>query len=132
MTTHQRTGAGAAVVRVSILAFPAEQLVEAERLMTDSEQGLSGILDLRGLRSYTCGLDRETNQFVNVSEWDTVADAAQMATFQPMLDLAGSVLALGATFLRPTPNFEQLWRWDMATVVPSQESNAPKRNREGT
>jgi hypothetical protein len=34
-----------------------------------------------------------------------------MSTSQPMLDLAARMIPLGATFLRPIPNFEIDWEW---------------------
>jgi hypothetical protein len=39
-----------------------------------------------------------------------------MATFQPMLDLAAKAIELEGTFLRPIPNFEQLWAWNVAPI----------------
>jgi hypothetical protein len=45
----------------------------------------------------------------NVSLWETAEDANQMASFQPMLDLAGEFVALGVRFQRPILNFETLW-----------------------
>ncbi len=48
----------------------------------------------------------------NVSLWETVEDANQMASFQPMLDLAGAFIALGVRFQRPILNFETLWSID--------------------
>ena len=109
---HSTHGRSTNVVRTSILTFPADRMVEAEKLMAESETGLRGILDLPGLRSYTAGIDRAGCRFINVSEWDSHEHGMQMATFQPMLDLARKTIELGATFLSPIPNFEQLWRWD--------------------
>ncbi len=45
----------------------------------------------------------------NVSMWETVEDADQMASFQPMLALAEEFVALGVRFQRPILNFETLW-----------------------
>lgn len=112
MTTHTTHGRSTSVVRTSILTFPADRMIEAEKLMAESEAGLRGILDLPGLRTYTAGIDRVGCQFINVSEWDSNEHASQMSSFQPMLDLAKKTIELNATFLSPIPNFEQLWRWD--------------------
>jgi hypothetical protein len=99
------------VVRVSILTLPPEHLDEAARMLAAAEEELEGIKSLPGLVSYHTGVDRTKNQLVNVSFWQTTADAEQMSTFQPMLDLAARMIPLGATFLRPIPNFEIDWEW---------------------
>jgi hypothetical protein len=104
-----------AVVRVSILTIPAEHLAEAEQIMVDAEPSLRGILDLPGVISYFAGVDRAKGQLTNVSFWESTEAAEQMSTFQPMLDLAGSLVPLGATFLRPIPNFEMVWQWGDVT-----------------
>jgi hypothetical protein len=48
----------------------------------------------------------------NVSVWESVTDANQMATFAPMLELAAEFNALGVRFERPILNFETLWQLD--------------------
>jgi hypothetical protein len=100
------------VVRTSILNLPADRLDEIAQLMLDAEADLAGIRQLPGLRAYFVGVDRETAQLSNVSVWDSVEDAKQMSTFQPMLDLAGRFAAIdGVTFVRPIPNFDTIWQW---------------------
>ena len=99
------------VVRTSILTLPPERLAEAEAILVTAEDDLRGILDLSGLIAYFAGVDRQRSQLINVSFWNTVDDAEQMSTFQPMLDLAQRLAPLGATFLRPIPNFETVWHW---------------------
>lgn len=99
------------VTRVSILTIPPEHLDRASARMTEAQHDLRGIRDLPGLVSYFAGVDRSTSQLVNVSVWETDEAARQMSSFQPMLDLATEFVGYGATFLRPIPNFESLWRW---------------------
>ena len=45
----------------------------------------------------------------NVSVWDTLEDAQQMASLREMLDLAGTFAELGVQFDRPITNHETLW-----------------------
>lgn len=104
------------VVRVSILNIPEHRLAELQGIMVDAERELRGIRDLRGLRMYFVGVDAETSQLTNVSVWDTVEDAKQMASFAPMLELAARFASVeGVTFVRPIANFSALWQWGDAT-----------------
>jgi hypothetical protein len=104
------------VVRVSILNIPTEHLDLTAQLMKDAEETLAEIRTLPGLRAYFAGIDRTTSQLSNVSIWDSVEHAKAMSTFQPMLDLAATFASLpGVTFVRPIPNFDQLWQWGDAT-----------------
>src|SRR5208282_2285885 len=64
---------------------------------------------MRGNLGYFVGIDRAANAMHNVSLWETVGDADQMASFQPMLALAGEFIALGVRFQRPILNFSTLW-----------------------
>ncbi len=64
---------------------------------------------LSGNLGYFAGIDRSNNAMHNVSLWESVEDANQMASFPPMLDLAGEFIALGVRFQRPILNFETLW-----------------------
>jgi hypothetical protein len=104
------------IVRVSILNIPSDYLDHAEKLMAEAEPQLAGIKNLPGLLAYFAGIDRSTSQLSNVSVWDTVEHAKAMSTFQPMLDLAGKLAETpGVTFLRPIPNFENIWHWGDAS-----------------
>jgi hypothetical protein len=104
------------VVRISVLNIPADRLDEMAEIMTRAETSLNGIRRLKGLRAYFAGIDRDKAQMTNVSIWDTEEDAKQMDTFQPMIDLAKSLLEVpGISFVRPIPNFEVLWNWGDAT-----------------
>jgi hypothetical protein len=60
----------------------------ADSLMTGQETLIPEIRGLKGNRAYYVGIDRENNAMTNVSVWDTRGDAEQMATLQPMLNLA--------------------------------------------
>jgi hypothetical protein len=101
-----------AVVRTSTLNIPADRLDEMADLMKHAEPSLAGIRQLKGLKAYFAGIDREKAQMTNVSIWETVEDAKQMDTFQPMQDLAKSFMGIpGISFVRPIPNFEVLWSW---------------------
>src|SRR5438552_10718612 len=99
------------VVRVSILTIPRDRIDEAAEAMRSAEAALIGIKELKGLRAYFAGVDRDRSQLTNVSVWDSVEHAEQMSAFQPMLDLGKRFAAEGATFLRPIPNFQYLWEW---------------------
>jgi quinol monooxygenase YgiN len=105
-----------AVVRVSVLNVPADQLDRVEAMMREAEAPLQGIRQLPGLLAYFAGVDREKGQLSNVSVWESEAHAKQMASFQPMLDLAQKFLAVpGLSFVRPIPNFTSLWEWGSAS-----------------
>lgn len=103
------------VTRISILTIPPEHLEHATARMSEAEPELRGILDLPGLLGYFAGVDASTSQLVNVSFWESEEAAQQMSSFRPMLDLGAEFTAFGATFLRPIPNFEVLWRWGDVT-----------------
>jgi hypothetical protein len=103
-----------AVVRISILHVPADRCGEVEQMMREAESALSGIKQLHGLIHYYAGIDRAKSQLTNISVWASDADAQQLATFQPMLDLAKQFMMIdGLSFTRPIPNFEVLWDWKM-------------------
>jgi len=62
-----------------------------------------------GNLGYYAGVDRVNNAMSNVSIWDSIEAANQMATFQPMLNLAEKFVALGVRFQRPILNFITVW-----------------------
>ena len=64
---------------------------------------------MRGNRNYFVGIDRQNGAMTNVSVWDTLEDAQQMASLREMLDLAGTFAELGVQFDRPITNHETLW-----------------------
>src|ERR1700722_10920537 len=81
----------------------------ADSLMTGQETLIPAIRGLKGNRAYYVGIDRENNAMTNVSVWDTRGDAEQMATLQPMLNLAKIFVDAGVRFERPITNHEILW-----------------------
>ncbi len=99
----------APVIRISLGFFDpgGADLVEA-RLVESRERLAPGIRALRGNLGYFVGIDRAASAMHNVSLW-TVEDANQMASFQPMLDLASEFIALGVRFQRPILNCATLW-----------------------
>ena len=99
------------VVRVSLGRFEPGQLEQVRKFIADSYAPLApGIRQLRGNLAYYAGIDPATSTIVNVSIWDSLENANQMATFQPMLELGKAAVAAGVRFERPIPNFETLWR----------------------
>ena len=101
---------GAPVIRISLGFFDADKADAVEARLARSRAALEpGILAMRGNLGYFAGIDRANNAMHNVSLWESVADAEQMSTFQPMLDLAPDFVALGVRFQRPILNCETLW-----------------------
>ena len=99
-----------AVVRISKGSFPPEKYEEVRaRLDAAKEKLVPAIRALRGCLHYWAAIDPVSNTMVNVSLWETLADAKQMETLQPMQALAGEFIALGVTFERPITNSQMLW-----------------------
>ncbi len=79
-------------------------------LMREAESTLRpGIEKLPGLIHYYVGSDAKTLTLHNTSTWETVEAAEQMASYQPMLDLAERFAQEGIEFIRPVMNFTELW-----------------------
>ena len=98
------------VVRISLGRFDAANYDAIRKLLDDSQKTLvPAIRALKGNRAYYVGIDPESNAMTNVSVWDTRTDAEQMATLQPMLDLAKIFVDAGVRFERPITNHEILW-----------------------
>jgi hypothetical protein len=67
-----------AVVRISKGKFNVKDIVDAERLLVDSERALREPLSrLRGLLHYYVGIDRDAGYLTNVSVWDSLEAAHQ-------------------------------------------------------
>jgi hypothetical protein len=97
------------VVRISKSKIPADKATEFERLLGESESPLREPIEaLHGLIHYYVGIDRELGYMTNVSVWETLDDAHQMDSLQPMLALRPSFEAAGASF-EPITNHETLW-----------------------
>jgi hypothetical protein len=62
----------------------------------------AGIRAMRGNLGYYVGIDRKNNAISNVSLWESIEAAEQMATSQPMLDLASTFVVVGVRFQRPS------------------------------
>lgn len=102
--------AGMSVVRISRASFPADSYDEVARRLDASQQSLvPAIRRLDGLIGYYAGADPASNTMVNVSVWDTVDHAEQMASLPEMLALAGEFVELGCVFERPIVNYRSLW-----------------------
>jgi len=98
------------VIRVSTGSFDPEKAAVVEAKLVESKAELeAGIRAMRGNLGYYAGVDRINNAMSNVSIWDSVEAANQMATFQPMLNLAEKFVALGVRFQRPILNFITVW-----------------------
>jgi hypothetical protein len=100
----------APVIRISLGTFDAEKASLVEAKLIESRAALeAGIRGMRGNLGYYVGIDRKNDAISNVSLWESVEAAEQMATFQPMLDLAGTFVALGVRFQRPILNCATVW-----------------------
>jgi hypothetical protein len=100
----------APVIRISLATFDSDKAAIVEANLIESKAALeAGIRAMRGNLGYYVGIDRANNAMSNVSLWDSVEAAEQMATFQPMLDLARTFVALDVQFQRPILNLTTLW-----------------------
>lgn len=98
------------VVRISLGRFDPENFEVIRKLLDESQKSLvSAIRTLKGNQSYYVGIDRQNNAMTNVSVWDSLEDAQQMASLQAMLDLAKVFVEAGVKFERPITNHETLW-----------------------
>jgi hypothetical protein len=109
-----------AVVRISKGKFNVKDVVDAERLLVDSERALREPLSrLRGLLHYYVGIDRAAGYLINVSVWDSLEAAHQMDALQAMLAQRPILEAAGVTFEVIT-NHETLW-----TITPGVSHVTP-------
>lgn len=103
----------APVIRISLGKFDADTAASVEQKLLESKAQLEGgIRAMQGNLGYYVGIDRTNNAMHNVSVWESVGDANQMATFAPMLALAAEFTAIGVRFERPILNCNTLWRLD--------------------
>jgi hypothetical protein len=101
---------GQVVVRVSVLRCKPDEFAELRTMMSDAQEVLeSGIRKMNGLIHFYAGADEATSSLTNVSIWRSLADAKQLDTFQPMLNLGKEFTAKGAIFERPIMNHAGLW-----------------------
>jgi hypothetical protein len=86
-------------VRISLGRFDPAKYEEVRRLLDQSQKTLLPVIRaLNGNVAYYVGLDRENCTISNVSIWQTLEDAKQMASLQAMLDLAQSFADAGVRF----------------------------------
>ena len=103
----------APVIRISIGRFDAAIAATVAAKLNESRARLEeGLRATRGHVAYYAGVDHANHAMHNVSIWRSVADAEQMASFAPMLELAKEFTALGVRFERPILNFDTLWQID--------------------
>jgi hypothetical protein len=103
----------APVIRISIGKFDADKAAGVEQKLGESRSRLeSGIRAMNGNIAYYVGIDHANNAMHNVSVWESVADAEQMATFAPMIALGAEFATLGVRFDRPILNCDTLWQLD--------------------
>jgi hypothetical protein len=97
------------VVRISKGKFDVANMEEAERLLVEGEAALREPLQaLNGLVHYYVGVDRELGYLTNVSVWETLEDAHQMDSLQPMLAQRPILEGAGVSF-EQISNHETLW-----------------------
>ena len=98
------------VIRISKGNFPQEKFKEIEARVNDSENILKpAIIHLDGFLNFYAGIDPATNSMINVSIWNSLSNAKQLDTFEPMLKLAAEFIESGVQFDRPVNNFLGLW-----------------------
>lgn len=96
-------------VRLSRGHFDAGKFDEIERRLTESQKTLiPAIRKLDGCLHYYAGIDRTSNAMINVSVWDTLEHATQMASLKEMLALAEEFRAIGVRF-EPIVNYRSVW-----------------------
>jgi hypothetical protein len=101
----------APVIRISIGKFDADKAALVDQKLRESRNSLeSGIRAMSGNLAYYVGIDHKNNAMHNVSIWESVANANQMATFAPMLALGEEFIKLGVRFDRPILNCDTLWQ----------------------
>jgi hypothetical protein len=101
-------------VRISRGHFEPARCEEIDRLLRESGDTLiPAIRRLAGNRHYYAAIDCASATMVNVSVWDTLAHAQQMATLPEMRALAEVFSARGVRF-ETIINYETLWQIDPA------------------
>ena len=97
-------------VRISRGHFDGAQLSTVEAMLRAAEADLiPAIRRLPGVQSYYAGIDGPSGSMVNVSVWDTLEAAQQMATLKEMADLRVHFEAAGIRF-EPVVNYDVVWQ----------------------
>lgn len=100
----------APVIRISLGKFDAVIAPQVEAKLRELRARVEpGVRAMKGNRAYWCGIDRTHDAMHNVSIWDSVADAQQMDSLEPMLQAGREFAAMGVRFERPILNFDTLW-----------------------
>jgi hypothetical protein len=101
------------IVRVSRGSFLPEKYEAIKtRLATAQTTLVPAIRQLSGCLHYFAAIDQESSSMINVSVWQSLADAKQMQSLGPMLALAEDFTREGVSFERPIINYETLWAVD--------------------
>ena len=109
----QKKTAPMPIVRVSRGSFLPEKYEAIKtRLATAQTTLVPAIRQLSGCLHYFAAIDQESSSMINVSVWQSLADAKQMQSLGPMLALAEDFTREGVTFERPIINYETLWSVD--------------------
>lgn len=99
------------IVRISIGYFNPEQTEKVEKLLQREfkKSLIPAIKNLKGNLGYYVGIDKEKHTMTNVSFWDTIENAKQMATLKEMLAMRSTFESLGLRFIDIT-NHDILWK----------------------
>ena len=96
-------------VRISRGQFDPAQFDEIDRLLRESGETLiPAIRRLAGNLHYYAGIDRASGTMVNVSVWETLEHAQQMAGLAEMAAQAAIFRDKGVRF-EPIVNYETVW-----------------------
>ena len=99
------------VIRISLGRFSPESCEKIKRMLDESQNTLiPAIRTLSGNIAYFVGIDEENNTMTNVSIWETIEDAKQMASLKAMADLGKLFVESGVQFERPITNHQALWQ----------------------
>jgi hypothetical protein len=101
-----------AIIRISRAFFPEEKFDEVKNKLNDSEKILKpAVSQLDGCLRFYAGIDPVTHSMVNISIWNSLANAKQLDNFPPMLKLAGEFIKSGVEFDRPVINYLGSWEF---------------------
>ncbi len=97
------------VVRISIGRFDKNVYEEVEHLLIDGKKRLVPAIEkLPGCLRYEVGISPDANTITNVSIWDTLEHAGQMASLQAMQNEGILMRSKGVRF-DPIINYEVVW-----------------------
>ncbi|HET6766831.1 MAG TPA: hypothetical protein VFH08_05515 [Chitinophagaceae bacterium] len=99
------------IVRISIGYFEPHQADKVESMLQGEFKNslIPAIKRLKGNLGYYVGVDKEKHTMTNVSFWDNIENAKQMATLKEMLAMRTTFEALGLKFIDIT-NHDILWK----------------------